>query len=111
MSAPWGEWTCPLYKSVMDWSADGESEIVSWEPCGATLHLCWSFSWPVPSEDEGQPYSREEVALNAYTDGWEVTCENGHTIARSAREENAEPFDMKAIMRTAGAKQITGSAQ
>jgi hypothetical protein len=58
-------------------------------PCDADLHLVWSFDLPLDGDDH---VFEDSVADHACTDQWEVVCENGHTIARSSGEENAEPF-------------------
>lgn len=109
MSVSYDEWACPL--RAVEWHYDEETgnrlENTTVD-CGATLHLSWSCDWPVPDDDQGHPFTREEVALNAYTDSWEVVCEEGHTLARSRpAEDSAEPFDLFAVMGAIGAKKVT----
>lgn len=108
MSTSYEEWACPLRQVVVDFDESGERFVGETVDCGATLHLSWSFSWPIPPDDDGHPWTREEIALNAYTDGWEVVCENGHTLATHSRsaDDNAEPFDMPAVMAAISAKKV-----
>lgn len=107
----WEEWACPLRKVVVDYDETGEKLVGETVDCGATLYVNWSFSWPIPSESGGHPYSGEEVAFNAYTDGWEVVCGDGHVLANHSRssDDNAEPFDLEAVMAAIGAVKVTRS--
>lgn len=99
------EWVCPLRTVAFDYGETGETLVGETVDCGATLYVNSSFSWPVPTEDSGHPFDTYELAFNAYTSGWEVVCTEGHTLATHSRsaDDNAEPFDMPAVMAAIGA--------
>lgn len=86
---------CPLRHVEYVWEGDGvttmETRVPEVSVCGAPLHLVWTFDIPIDAENVA-PIPADEASGWACTDGWEVVCENGHTLARSSAEENADPF-------------------
>lgn len=71
--------------------------------CGATLHLVWHHDWPIDPEDL-RPIDGKLMPGLAYTDSWEVVCENGHQLANSIDgNDSAQPFDPVAVMEALGA--------
>jgi len=105
------DFLCPLRQVEVDFDADAEAFIGTERSCWAPLHLVWSMSWPISDEPltrEGgsiAPIGPEDIPRLAYTDGWEVKCENGHVLANHSRsaDDNAEPFDLDAVMKAIGA--------
>lgn len=103
------EWACPLAEHVVEHDEDIAGGYIGHdEPCGATLHLVWSITMPVPTPDKQRIWSRGALARSANTDGWEVVCENGHTLATHSlsAEDYVEPFDAVAVMAACGAKLV-----
>ena len=86
---------CPLRHVEYVWVGDGVAEEERRAPsvsvCDAELHLVWTFDIPIDGENCA-PIPSHDVPSWSCTDGWEVVCENGHTLARSSAEENADPF-------------------
>ncbi len=61
--------------------------------CGAPLNLDRSMRIPLVEFDGGQDNLADPV--DAVADGWEVTCDEGHTIDRNSHESDwREPFSL-----------------
>jgi hypothetical protein len=96
------DFKCPL-KVINVWIDDDDREVREVEPCGAQLHLVWSFDWPLCDDLPNPNIESGDIAQMAYTDGWGVVCENGHKLAMSAGQENAEAVSIPQTMESVGA--------
>lgn len=87
---------CPLLLVEYEWppdDPDADRRVAqAARPCDADLHLVWYFDIPLNSENV-EPIPAADAQGWANTDGWEVVCENGHKLALSSGEENAEPYE------------------
>lgn len=96
-----GYYRCPL--PLVEWEQieDGGHGVTEVQrlpqhrPCGAEMYVEWRFSVPVIPEI---PLLHGRDAFkSAITDGWQLVCTEGHTLAVSQGEESAEPFSLHAL--------------
>lgn len=103
------EYSCPLRVVVGTIRDGGQARprlAIRIDDCGAPLHLVWHHDWLIDPEVLTL-IDATVMPEHAYTDWWEVVCENGHTVARSYADPEADgsavAFDPVAVMGALGA--------
>lgn len=73
-----------------------EERIYDRRPCRSPLHVVWSGICGVDAFEHGPPTDLFETDENGHgwanCTSWRVECQDGHVLALSSEEENAEPF-------------------